>query len=166
MKITHVVVHYSATYPDQNITAADIDRMHKNRGWSGIGYHYFIRRDGTIENGRPEDQIGAHVGGQNTGKIGICWAGGIERKTGANVGVDNRTEAQTDALIWLIRDLLSRYPDAKVVGHRDLAATQCPGFDVKPWWASVNATLADDDNGDLARAQDKLDRIRAILEET
>lgn len=135
--VTHIVVHYSATYEDQNITAADIDRMHKNRGWKGIGYHYFIRRDGTLERGRPENEIGAHVGGQNSGKIGICWAGGLNRKTGPNVGVDNRTDAQNGTLIKLIRDLLKRHPGAQVVGHRDLAATQCPGFDVRSWWASV-----------------------------
>lgn len=137
MKITHIVVHYSATYEDQNVTAADIDRMHKARGWKMIGYHWFIRRDGTVEPGRPESMVGAHVGGQNTGKIGVCWAGGLNRASGPDVGVDNRTDAQKEALIALIRDLLKRYPGAQVVGHRDLAATQCPGFDVRSWWAGV-----------------------------
>lgn len=141
-KITHIVVHYSATYGDQNLTVKDIDRMHRDRGWKMVGYHFVIRRDGMIENGRPENTIGAHVGGQNTGKIGICWLGGLNRATGPDKGVDNRTAAQTDALIWLIRDLLKRYPDAKVVGHRDLANTQCPGFDVPAWWAKVQKVSA------------------------
>lgn len=136
-KITHVVIHYTATYADQDLSAADIDRMHRARGWKMIGYHWIVRRDGTVEQGRPESMVGAHVGGQNTGKIGISWIGGLDRATGANKGVDNRTPAQTDALIELIRDLLKRYPGAKVVGHRDLAATQCPGFDVPAWWARV-----------------------------
>ncbi|MBL0935500.1 MAG: N-acetylmuramoyl-L-alanine amidase [Rhizobiaceae bacterium] len=136
-KITHIVIHYSATYGDLEMTRADIDKMHKERGWKGIGYHWFIRRDGTVEEGRPESQVGAHVGGQNAGKIGICWAGGLERATGPNKGVDNRTPAQTEALVHLIRACLKRYPGAKVVGHRDLAATQCPGFDVPVWWAKV-----------------------------
>lgn len=63
--ITHVVVHYSATYPDWNLTAADIDRMHRARTppFARIGYHYFIRRDGTVETGRSEDELGAHVAG-------------------------------------------------------------------------------------------------------
>lgn len=139
MRITHIVVHYTATYPDQNTTAADVNRMHKARGWKGIGYHWFIRRNGLIEPGRPESQVGAHVGGQNTGKIGIAWAGGIDRSTGSNVGVDNMTPEQNESLIWLIRDLLARYPGAKVVGHKDLAATQCPGFDVPVWWALVES---------------------------
>lgn len=137
-----IVVHYTATYGDQPLTAADVDKMHRARGWQMIGYHWFIRRDGTVEQGRPETMIGAHVANQNTGKIGISWAGGLDRATGPNKGVDNRTPAQTKALIALIRDLLKRYPGAKVVGHRDLAATQCPGFDVPAWWASVQKQAA------------------------
>lgn len=136
-KITHIVIHYSATYEDQNLTVKDIDKMHKARGWKGVGYHWIIRRDGVVERGRPESQVGAHVGGQNTGKIGICAIGGTNRKTGPNVGVDNRTPAQIKAQINLIRECLKRYPGAKVLGHRDLAPTQCPGFDVIPWWAAI-----------------------------
>lgn len=143
-KITHIVVHYSATYADQNLTVKDIDKMHRARGWQMVGYHYVIRRDGVIEQGRPETMVGAHVGGQNTGKIGICCIGGLNRATGPNKGVDNRTPAQIESLIKLIRDLLKRYPGAKVVGHRDLAATQCPGFDVPAWWAKVQKKASPD----------------------
>jgi N-acetylmuramoyl-L-alanine amidase len=135
--ITHIVVHYSATFEDQNLTVKDIDAMHRARGWKGVGYHYVIRRDGVVEKGRPDNVVGAHVGGQNSGKIGICAIGGVNHATGPDVGVDNRTPAQIKAQIALIKTLLSRYPKAKVVGHRDLAPTQCPGFDVIPWWASV-----------------------------
>jgi hypothetical protein len=85
-----------------------------------------------------ETEIGAHVGNQNAGKIGICCIGGLERATGPNVGVDNRTMAQKVATLQLIRDIRTRWPKAKVVGHRDLAATQCPGFDVAAWWATAN----------------------------
>lgn len=137
--ITHIVVHYSATYPDQNTTAADIDQMHRASGWAGIGYHYFIRRDGMVERGRPETELGAHVGAQNTGKIGICWAGGLDRATGPDHGVNNMTREQEKSLIALIWDILTRHPGAEVVGHLDLAATQCPGFDVRTWWAGVSA---------------------------
>lgn len=136
-KITHIVVHYTATYEDQLLTAADIDKMHRQRGWKMIGYHWIIRRDGTVEQGRPENMTGAHVGGQNTGKIGISWIGGLNRATGPDKGVDNRTDAQKASLIKLIKECLVRYPGAKVVGHRDLAPTQCPGFDVEAWWAKV-----------------------------
>ena len=136
--ITHIVIHYSATYSDLDIGVAEIDAMHRKRGWSGVGYHYVIRRNGKVEKGRPDHVVGAHVGGQNSGKLGICWIGGLERDTGANVGTDNRTPAQKEALIKLVKALLEKHPRAQVVGHRDLAATQCPAFDVKSWWRKVN----------------------------
>lgn len=137
-----IVIHYSATYEDQNLTRDDIDKMHKARGWKMVGYHYVIRRDGAVEVGRPESMVGAHVANQNTGKIGICCIGGLNRATGPNVGVDNRTPAQIESLIGLVRDIRKRHPKAEVVGHRDLAATQCPGFDVRTWWAKVNKKAA------------------------
>jgi N-acetyl-anhydromuramyl-L-alanine amidase AmpD len=138
--IKQIVLHYSATYPDQDIDIRDIDQWHKAKGWKGVGYHYVIKRDGMIERGRKEDERGAHVGGQNANKIGICVIGGLDRKTGREVGVDNRTDAQIRAQIALIRELLTRYPDAEVVGHKDLAPTQCPGYDVRSWWAEMNAS--------------------------
>ena len=160
--VTHIVVHYSATYPDMDIGAKEIGAMHRARNFTEIGYHWVIRRDGSIEKGRDEWKVGAHVGGQNTGKIGICWVGGVDRATGPNKGVDNRSPAQTQALITLIRSLLARYPGAKVVGHRDLAPTQCPGFDVAAWWAQVEAMEPPDET---AKLRDQLARIKAILEE-
>jgi LysM repeat protein len=142
MKIDTIVLHYSATYADQNLTVKDIDKMHRARGWLGVGYHYVIRRDGVVEQGRPENVVGAHVGGQNTGKLGICCIGGLDRATGPNKGVDNRTPAQIESQIRLIKSLLKKYPGARVVGHRDLAPTQCPGFDVRSWWAKVQKKSA------------------------
>jgi len=139
LPVTHLVLHYSATYSDQNLDIRDIDRMHRARGFKKVGYHYVIKRNGMIERGRKETEIGAHVKGQNTGKIGICLIGGLERSSGPNVGVDNRTEAQKTAAASLIRDLLTRHPGAKVLGHRDLAATLCPAYDAAAWWASVQA---------------------------
>lgn len=135
LPVRRIVLHYSATYPDQDYGVEDIRKMHLARGWKDVGYHYIIRRNGRIEPGRPESVVGAHVAGHNTGSIGICCIGGIERATGPNVGVDNRTDAQKAATVRLVSDLLARHPGAEVVGHRDLAATQCPGFDARTWWA-------------------------------
>lgn len=140
-KITAIVLHYSATYPDQDFGAADIRKMHLARGFRDVGYHYVIKRDGTVERGRPEAEVGAHVSGHNANSIGICCIGGLDRSTGANVGVDNRTDWQKQSTIRLVRELLARYPGAEVVGHRDLGPTQCPGFDVRSWWRAVNAPL-------------------------
>lgn len=138
--INMVVLHYSATFADEDIGRAEIDGWHHARGFNGIGYHYVIRRDGTVEVGRsPETKQGAHVKNQNSGKIGICCVGGLERATGVNVGVDNRTPAQIQALGNLVSEILARHPGAKVVGHRDLAATQCPAYDAAAWWAEWSA---------------------------
>ena len=141
--IRQIVMHYSATYPDQDIGAAEIDRWHRDRSFARIGYHYVIRRDGTVEPGRPEGVQGAHVRGHNAGSIGICLVGGIDRATGPDVGVDNRTEAQKRAAVALIRDILTRHPGSEIVGHRDLAATQCPGYDARAWWTQVDAGVPD-----------------------
>lgn len=72
---------------------------------------------------------------QSENSLGICC---IERATGPNVGVDNRTEEKA-ATVKLVRELLAKHPGAQVVGYRDLGATQCPGFDVRSWWAAANA---------------------------
>lgn len=143
--ISRLIIHYSATYPDQDLDVNDIRKMHLARGFNDVGYHYVIKRDGTVQKGRPDNVVGAHVAGHNTGSLGICCIGGIERATGPNVGVDNRTQAQKDATVLLVHDLLRKHPTAQVVGHRDMpgAKTQCPGFDVQPWWASVDTGSAE-----------------------
>lgn len=137
--IRFITVHYSATYEDQDIGAQKITEWHKARGWRDIGYHLVIRLDGTVEPGRPMHQVGAHVRGHNTGNIGICYVGGLRRATGANVGTNTMTMEQEAALVGEIRALLKKHPNAQVVGHRDLVATQCPGFDVVAWWSRASA---------------------------
>ena len=138
--IKNIVLHYSATYPDQDLDVDDIRKMHLARGFNDVGYHYVIKRDGTVQKGRADNVVGAHVAGHNTGSLGVCCIGGIERATGPNVGVDNRTQAQKDATVLLVQNLLKKHPKAKVVGHRDLGPTQCPGFDVQTWWAAVSGS--------------------------
>ena len=139
MKIHTIVVHYSATYPDTTVTRAVIDKWHRDRGFREIGYHWLILRDGTLVEGRAEGTLGAHVRGHNSGTIGICWAGGLERATGPNKGVWNPTPEQEATLARLIRDIQLRHPGAtKVVGHKDLVPTECPGLPkggVAEWWA-------------------------------
>ena len=141
--VTAIVIHFSATAIERSYTAADIDAMHKSRGFREIGYHFFIRRDGTVETGRDLSQpgrfeVGAHSQGENDSSIGICYEGGV-RAAAPNVGFDSRTPAQTAAMIGLIRDMLKRFPGAIVRGHREMpgAATQCPGFTASAWWDEV-----------------------------
>ena len=142
MNIHTIVVHYSATYPDANYTWERLTADHKARGFREGGYHWYIRRDGQLIEGRPEGTLGAHVRGHNSGTIGICWEGGLERATGSNTGVWNPTKAQEDQLVRLITDVQKRWPSAKrVVGHIDLGPTQCPGLPkggVAKWWADKN----------------------------
>ena len=121
-----IVIHYTATPEGRHHDVADIRRWHLDRGWSDIGYHYLVHIDGTIERGRPVGVVGAHVGGKNTGTIGVCYVGGVRNGKSA----DTRTVAQTESLIKIINSLQLVFGHLKVVGHRDLAPTECPGFDV------------------------------------
>ena len=131
-QITLIVIHCSAVRPNQRSSAKDIDKWHKERGFNGIGYHYVIRRDGTIELGRPEWMIGAHchVAGQNHNKysIGVCYEGGLDIR---GQPADTRTEAQRLTMRRLLEELHERYPRAMIVGHHDLYPPKpCPCFDV------------------------------------
>ena len=143
LAVTTIVIHYSATPIERDYTAADIDKMHRARGFNKIGYHWFIRKSGMVEAGRDLSEpgrfeIGAHSKGENSSSIGICFEGGV-RAAAPNVGFDSRTPAQKEAMIKLIREMQERFPGAVVRGHRDMpgAATQCPGFDATAWWDEV-----------------------------
>lgn len=120
--ITLIVVHCSAVRPGQRSSAADIDLWHKQRGWKGIGYHYVVRRNGTIELGRPIEEIGAHCYPHNRHSIGICYEGGLDAN---GVPDDTRSLEQKRAMRQLLEELHGRFPKALIVGHRDL----CPGRD-------------------------------------
>lgn len=117
-RTTRVIIHHTATNGD--VAAETVHGWHLKQGWAGIGYHYLIRQDGTIERGRPENTIGAHAGPEgNSDSIGIALAGNFE--------MAKPTEKQIEALVWLIRDLINRYGSLQVMGHRDVMATSCPG---------------------------------------
>ena len=116
--ITLIVIHCSAVKPDQMSSAAQIDSWHRKRGFHlGIGYHYVIRRDGTIEPGRPEWLIGAHCKNHNAHSIGVCYEGGLDIR---GQPADTRTAEQKAAMRQLLEDLHRRYPRAVIVGHHDL----------------------------------------------
>lgn len=131
--VKYLVVHCSATQNLLKYHWKDIDAIHRGQGWACIGYHFVICTDGTIERGRPIDAIGAHAKGFNDESIGICLIGGVDSK---GKSVDNFTQAQKKSLGELLVTLKKTYPDATVLGHRDLGAKKdCPCFDVKPWWS-------------------------------
>ena len=127
--INNIVIHCADTPTNMDIGAAEIRDWHVNdRGWSDIGYHYVIRRNGALEAGRPLERTGAHVSGHNADSIGICWVGGYK-------GIDSRTIAQRNTMKILIELLLKIWPKATVKGHRDFAGVTktCPSFDVAEW---------------------------------
>lgn len=139
-----LVVHCSATRPTLDIGVKDITQWHRQRGFDTVGYHYVIRRNGEVETGRPESAIGAHVKGHNANSIGVCLAGGVDA-TGKPE--NNFTPEQFAALRELLEQLGTRYPDARILGHRDLSPDHngdgvisanefikaCPSFDVRAW---------------------------------
>lgn len=126
--INEIILHCSATRAGQNFKAQDIDRWHRARGFQGIGYHFVIDLDGTVERGRALEKAGAHCLNHNAHSIGICYIGGLDA---AGKPADTRTEAQRAALRWLVRDLLKQHKDASVHGHNEFAAKACPCFDVQ-----------------------------------
>lgn len=130
--VDYLVIHCSATPPSSDIGVKEIDAWHKKRGWRGCGYHHVIRRDGTLEAGRPESKAGAHVLNFNHCSIGVCLVGGLNKDRRA---APEYTEAQWKTLAKLIRELRSRYPRAKIQGHRDFPEVNkaCPCFDVETW---------------------------------
>ena len=134
-RIEMLVVHCSDTPDDDPIGAMEIQEMHLGFGWDGIGYHQVIRRDGTREAGRPEYWQGAHVKGVNDRSLSVCL-----------IGRNEFTEAQMNSLAALLFDWTARYPDARVLGHRDAAETHktCPNFDAAAWWEDHKANKAAD----------------------
>ena len=108
-----IVIHCSAVRPNQRSSAKDIDDWHRKRGWKCIGYHFVVRRDGTVETGRRLDEVGAHVVGHNRYSIGICYEGGLND---AGEAADTRTPEQVRALRELVEQMHGRFPRAVIVG--------------------------------------------------
>lgn len=112
----YIIIHHAAA---KSCTADDVHRWHLENGWCGIGYNYFVRKDGSIYRGRPESWIGAHTYGYNSESVGICFEGNFE------------TEAMTDTQIIagheLVEYLKKKYPKTTVKKHKDFDSTACPG---------------------------------------
>lgn len=133
--ITLIVVHCSANRAGSALRLADIDRHHRSLGWKGCGYHYVIPTDGTLEEGRPEAEMGAHCRHHNRHSIGICYIGGLSAD---GTPADTRTEAQRATLRRLLASLHRRFPRALIVGHRDLDPLKaCPCFDAAKGYADL-----------------------------
>lgn len=116
---TAIVLHHAA---GNGKTAEEYDTMHRgfNPPWAAIGYHYYIRKDGCVYRGRPENVVGAHAVGANLSSIGICFEGNYETE-------QTMPDAQFAAGRVLLRDIMKRRGKLDILRHRDVGATACPG---------------------------------------
>lgn len=131
-KTDEVILHHAEA---SSATVWDINQWHLDNGWVGIGYHYYIRKDGSIYRGRPEWAVGAHATGHNDRSIGICCEGAYMTET--------MPTAQLASLKALLRDIMGRYGTMPLRRHRDVNATSCPG-DRFPWAEAQNYMKEDD----------------------
>ena len=116
-KVEGITLHHSGVSVSQSVEV--IHNYHKSKGWAGIGYHYYVRKDGSIYRGRPENMAGAHCPGVNSTSIGICAEG--------NFNEEAMSDVQKQALIELVKDIKSRYDIKWIKGHREIISTDCPG---------------------------------------
>ena len=130
-KITYCHSLFSHPRP-QDFTFEKLEACHLARGFRSIGYHYYITKDGVIYPGRPESEIGAHARHFNAHSIGICYEGGLDADGNP---ADTRTKAQKQSLQNLLTSLCVDYPEAEILGHRDLPNVHksCPCFSVQAW---------------------------------
>ena len=131
--IRFLVLHCSATRCNQDYSVEQLRRDHKARGFYDIGYHFYIRKDGTMTQHRMLLEVGAHARPYNRCSIGICYEGGLNEEGRA---CNTITAEQETRLVELFRNLKTLFPKAKIVGHRDLPGTtpkECPGFDAGSW---------------------------------
>lgn len=143
-KTDYVVWHCSATPPSMDIGSAQIDIMHKAKGWDGIGYHLVIKRNGSVETGEGLGQRGAHVKGLNSVSVAVCMIGGVGEDGKAE---NNFTDEQWQAAKHVFEFLTLLYQDAQHCGHRDLSPDRdgdgrvqrheflkdCPCYSVAQW---------------------------------
>jgi hypothetical protein len=147
--IHSIILHCSATYEGVDVSAKDIDKWHKARGWSMIGYHRVIRLDGTVENGRPFFRRGAHVAGNNTNTLGFCMIGGLDSE-----GKPKNTFSQEQYNTLMLEIINARKICQNITtidGHRDHSPDlngdgiitrdewikECPCFDVAKWLKDI-----------------------------
>lgn len=115
-KTDTIILHHAEA---SKCTADDIHKWHLENGWAGIAYHFFVRKDGSIYRGRPVDTVGAHAYGANSTSIGICFEGSYNK--------EQMPAAQKKAGTELVCYLREQYSISKVLAHRDVGNTDCPG---------------------------------------
>lgn len=140
-KLNKIFIHCTATTGDEkgDVDVETVREWHTSdpRNWSDIGYHYLIRRDGTIETGRPLERAGAHVKGHNAESIGVAYSGGLHALTRKEW--DTRTPEQKEALKTLVKALKTTFNSIESVhGHNEVSAKACPCFNVGVEYRNFN----------------------------
>ncbi len=126
-----IVIHCTQTPADMDFGVDKVTQWHKNRGFNTIGYHYLIKRDGTLEAGRDEDLVGAHAVQVNGTSIGVALVGGGNVDMGWE---DNFLPEQFNTLKQIISKLKEDYDIKKIIGHYQVEdKKKCPSFDVPKW---------------------------------
>jgi len=147
-KTTKAVWHNSGVTVLQSVETIH-NYLKNTNGWAGIGYHFYIRKDGLIYEGRPLDTVGAHAYGSNSDSIGMCFEGNFDK--------EQMTPEQVESGKWLASYIRSIYPDIKFCGHRDLCKTSCPGANFKfdeivNGQAPVNPVVPVNDKAEVIRS--------------
>ncbi len=163
-EINKIIIHCTATPFYQRVTIDDVTNWHIKKGWSDIGYHYFINLEGQIFVGRPLKQPGAHCIHHNKDSIGICYEGGLDQYGNPS---DTRSTAQKLAIWNLVTLLMLLFHGATVYGHRELSKDKnqdgiitpdeytkaCPCFDVHSEWLNELERLAYTSKEEIAVTQ-------------
>jgi len=159
LETKYIVVHCSQTRPSQKIGAKEIDRWHRERGWLKIGYAKVIKRDGTVEQGRDDDELQAHVKDYNHISTSVCVVGGAKQEDWKQPE-DNFTGEQWESLKKVLEEQVIKYPKARIVGHYELDERKtCPNFNVREYllnediegYSFADSTVTD---GDIQEMKD------------
>ena len=159
LETKYIVVHCSQTRPSQNIGVKEIDRWHRERGWLKVGYARVIKRDGTIEQGRDDDELQAHVKNYNHISTSVCVVGGAKEENWKEPE-DNFTGEQWESLKKVLEEQVIKYPKARIVGHYELDERKtCPNFNVREYllnedikgYSFADSTVTD---GDIQEMKD------------
>ena len=151
-QINELFIHCSATQPKWMAANScqqkmeEIRRWHTDKGWSDIGYHFVVDRQGDVCVGRPVERVGAHAKGHNKNSIGICLIGGFGSDADDKFE-EHYTDLQRKALDNLIKDLTGKHSNAKIRGHNEVSSKACPGFRVKEYLDGQSKAKEDNEEG-------------------
>lgn len=152
-KTDTIVIHHVGI-PDGDTSAAAIHRAHLANGWAGIGYHYVIRKDGTIERGRPLATVGAHAEGQNYHTVGINVTGNFQKE----IPTKAQIQSLEDLVFWLCKTYDLQPGPKTIVGHRDENSTDCPGENLYRLLPQIRKDVAAD------FVKEKMEKVKANLD--